>query len=402
MNPNSIICPKCNAEISIDEVLRKQSEERIRSDIQEEERQKFDTEKSEALRKQKEEDFQQTKLLQDRVREMEEKNRKFQQEQMDLLKSNQRLEDEKRDRDLEEAKKISEERKRAWDEATLKASEENRLTNAEKDKKLADVLLINEELKRKVEQGSQQTQGEVLELELEELLKKEFPNDDIKPVPKGMRGADVIQVIYGASGDIVGKIIWESKRAKEFGKDWIGTLKTNSIEAGADVAILVTTIMPEEIKYFGPKQGVYITSVNCIKEVAKLLRGTLLKVYKVREENLGKDEKKAILWTYLTGSQFAQKFAAVIENHIEEREDLDKEKRVAIKNWSAREKRAERTINTLAMIYGDLQGLLGSSLPQIKALEMESLEIVETTQISIEESTIKVGTKTVSEINDPS
>lgn len=374
MNPTSITCPKCQNKISIDEALRKQSEERIREDVQKQFREGFEREKEEALRKQREEDEQRNQLNSKRLQDIEDKYKKTQQEQIALVEENRKLEDEKRDRDLEEAKKISEERKRAWDEATVKASDEHRLKDAEKDKKLQDVLLINEELKRKVEQGSQQTQGEVLELELEQLLKAEFSNDEINPVPKGMKGADVIQVIHDSSDNIVGKIIWESKRAKDFGKDWVDTLKVNSVEVGADVAILATTIMPTGIKNFGPKEGVYITSINCIKEVAKLIRGTLLKIHKSKLETIGRDEKKEIVWSYLTSSQFSQKFAMIVEGFINEKEGIEREKRAYSKIWSEREKRLERIINTAAMVYGDLQGLTGASLPQIASLEITTTE----------------------------
>jgi len=73
---------------------------------------------------------------------------------------------------------------------------------------------IIEELKEKSERGSQQLQGEVQELELEDFLKSNFPLDNIQPVPKGKRGADVIQIVINSQGKECGSIIWESKELK--------------------------------------------------------------------------------------------------------------------------------------------------------------------------------------------
>ncbi len=65
------------------------------------------------------------------------------------------------------------------------AAEAARLRVAEKDQTIESMARTIEELKRKAEQGSQQSQGEVLEVELEELLRGRFPTDLIEPVGKG-------------------------------------------------------------------------------------------------------------------------------------------------------------------------------------------------------------------------
>lgn len=395
MNSNIITCPHCDKEISIDSVLRKQTEETIRKEIQSEEGDKYQKMLEEALRKHEEEKNDENKLLKSRLDEMQEKNKELKEKEIAFLTEKQKLKDREEELNLEIKKKVIEAENKAREETLEKAKEDSRHKEADYEQKNAILKRQVDELQLKLQQGSQQLQGESFEAELEQLLKTEFPQDDIKPVPKGMSGADVVQTIYDSYGHKTGVIIWESKRAKDFGKDWINKLKMNSVEINADVAILVSTVLPDGIKNFGPKDGVYVTGFNCVKEVVRLIRGTLVKIYKTKQENVGKNEKMEVVWSYLTSNQFSQKFALIVENFIAEKDQIERERRAYSRIWADREKRLERIINTSAMIYGDLQGLTNSSLPQIKGFELDNIELVETTQIQFTDDTATLVQTTI-------
>src|SRR5580658_698202 len=103
------------------------------------------------------------------------------------------------------------------------------------EKQLDDQKKLAEEMKRRAEQGSMQLQGEVQELALEELLRASFPFDEISEVGKGVRGADCIQTVRNNVGQECGKIIFESKRTRDFSHEWIDKLKADMRSQGAAV-----------------------------------------------------------------------------------------------------------------------------------------------------------------------
>ena len=147
-------------------------------------------------------------------------------------------------------------------------------------------------------------------------------------------------------------------------------MKANSIEAKADVAILVTQVLPEGMRNFGPYEGVYVTNFECLAEVARLIRGTLIKLAQTREVNVGKNEKMEVLWKYLTSNEFSQRLSMVVETIGLERLEIEKERVAYTRMWANREKRLGRVMDNMAAMYGDLQGLMGKSLPELKLLEL--------------------------------
>jgi hypothetical protein len=230
-------------------------------------------------------------------------------------------------------------------------------------------LAVNEELRRKLQQGSQQTQGEVLELELEELLRAEFPFDHIEPVPKGMNGADLVQRVHNKTGHCCGTVVWESKRTKGWSDAWIQKLKDDLRLVKGDIAVIVSEALPKDIDNFGQLKGVWVTGRSCALSLAAALRCMLIEVSTTRAAAICKNEKMEVLYSYLSGSEFKQRVEAIVESFIEMQEDLQEERRVTERRWSKREKQIQRVITNTSGMYGDLQGLIGSSLRTIAALE---------------------------------
>ena len=234
-----------------------------------------------------------------------------------LTESTKELRRSKQERDevkLEMQKQLAAEEEKIRIEERKKAEDEQHLKILENEKKLQDALKVNEELKRKLEQGSQQTQGEVFELAFEELLQKEFPHDKIKPVPKGIRGADIIQEVWDSRGNYNGIILWELKNTKPpWKEDWADTLKKNKRNINADVAILITEVLPKEIKTAGYRDGIWITEKAFVVGMASALRASLIQLYYVKESSKGKEEKIELLYSYLSGVEFKHRIEAVIE-----------------------------------------------------------------------------------------
>lgn len=310
--------------------------------------------------------------LRSQVVEKDEKLKKAKDAELDLLKQKRELEESKANFKLEMAKKLDEEREKIRQMTLEKAMEEHRLKDLEKENQIADMRKQIDELKRKAEQGSQQRQGETLELELEDILRKEFPLDHIEPVPKGIRGADVLQKVHDRSG-CCGTIIWESKNAKAWKDNWIAKLKDDQRAVKAEIAVLMTTTLPNDVKNFAHIDGAWVTNYTSIVGLATALRINLIQVATTKLATEGKNSKMEVLYNYLSGSEFRQKVEAIGEAFVSMKNDLDQEKRAMMRIWSKRDKQIERVITNTATMYGDMQGIIGASLPQLESLELKAL-----------------------------
>ncbi|MFZ3063213.1 MAG: DUF2130 domain-containing protein [Actinomycetota bacterium] len=314
--------------------------------------------------------------MKDLLEQIEEKDRKLEEArkaELELRRQRRALEEREKAIELEMARKLDEERARIKDEALKSATEEHRLKDLEKEKQINDMRKQIEDLKRKAEQGSQQTQGEVLELDLEEILKANFPLDHIEPVPKGIRGADVLQKVHNRFGQHSGMIIWESKRTKAWSDGWITKLKDDQREVKADVAILMTAILPKDVPNFGYKDGVWITDYESAAGLATSIRMALAEVAAAKLAAVGKNEKMEAVYAYIAGPGFKQKVQAIIETFASMKSELDQEKRAMAKIWAKREKQIERVIDSAIGMRGEVEGIIGASLPEIESLELRAL-----------------------------
>jgi hypothetical protein len=321
--------------------------------------------------------------LEDMRRQVTEQSAKItelQQTELALRERERKLEDDKKSLELEVARKVDAERQKIEAAVSARIAEEYQLREKEHVKQMQDLRDQLSEMKRKAEQGSQQMQGEVLELELEQLLKTTFPIDVVKPVPKGIPGADVLQGVMTPSGHRSGVIIWESKRTKNWSDGWVGKLKDDQRKAKADIAVLVTQALPKGVTNFGQYEGVWVSTYACALELAAALRQGLIQLMHMKIVSVSKDEKMEVVFNFLTGSEFRNRVQAIVETFIAMKTDLETEKRVWVKRWAQREKQIECIIDNTAGMYGDLQGLIGASMQSIPALEAG--EEVEATYIA--------------------
>jgi hypothetical protein len=309
--------------------------------------------------------------LQDLRRQADEKEKLLlsaQAAELELRQQKRLLEDREKALELEVARKLDEERRNIEQATTKRLDEEHRLRDAEKDKKLQDIQRVNEELRRKLQQGSQQTQGEVLELELETLLANTFPFDSVSPVPKGVTGADLVQKVVSPSGHGCGTIVWEAKRTKAWSDGWIQKLKDDQRALKAEIAVIVSEALPRDCHNFSHVNGVWVANPQCALNLATALRMQLIQVGMTKLAAVGKNEKMEVLYSYLSGPEFRQRVETIVEAFGEMQKDLADERKAAERRWAKREKQLVRVIGSTSGMYGDLQGLIGSSLPTIPAL----------------------------------
>ena len=394
MNQKMITCPKCGEKFELSEAISHDIEEDIKKKYEnkkhklienydrqlaeknEEFRKKMDSEKNKIVEETKSslEESYKTKFidLEEQLKERSTQIEEGRNTEIELLRKHRQLEEKNRKIELDFLKKIEAERKKIIEDLSNELEEKNRLILAEKDKQLKDMRNQIDVLKRKAEVSSQQLKGEVLELELEDLLKNEFPFDEIKPITKGMKGADVIQVVKTQYGKICGKILWETKRTKSWSDSWIQKLKDDQRSEKADIAVIVSEVLPKGLSNFREIKGVWVSEISSSISLGVALRVVLIRVAREREFHKGKKEKMELIYSYLTGPEFRNRVEAIIEGFVAMKTELEGEKRAMEKIWSRRAKQIEKVIYNLSGMHGDLEGIAGKALPVIKVLELPS------------------------------
>jgi hypothetical protein len=275
-----------------------------------------------------------------------------------------------RETELTVARRLDEERVKVREQALREREDDYRLKLGDKDAQLRAMQEKIDELSRKGTQGSQQLVGDVLELDLLIMLQEAFPGDRFERVRKGQRGADVLQTVRSAGGSDCGTILWESKRTKNWNEPWLAKLREDQREAKADLAALATETLPEGISSFAQRDGIWVTALSAIVPVAGALRHGIIEVATARRAGALADSTKDHVFTYLTSPQFRQRITRVTESYVEMRSELDKEKRSALTQFGKREKQLERILGGITGFYGDLQGIVGASLPAVDGLTL--------------------------------
>ncbi|MFI4957507.1 MAG: DUF2130 domain-containing protein [Gammaproteobacteria bacterium] len=386
MISNVVICQNCGEQVSITEALSAEMESFYKTKLEKEmktqvaqleadSQKKLAREKDKMLNAIKEEKSIELEDLKNQLVEQRMSSDMSKKRELDLMKRARDLETAMKNTDLEIQRKVDEATEKVRMESVQKANEESRIKLLEKDKQIDDFKKQVDEWRRKAEQGSQKTQGEVLEMDVERMLKDAFPVDIIEPVKSGVRGADIVQIIMTKSGNAAGKILWEVKNSKNFSEGWIDKLKEDQRECNADLAVIVTQSMPKGHVSLVYMDGVWVADFYTYVGLASALKVGLLQAFHARIASANKDEKKDAMYEYLVGIQFRQRVEALIESNSHMRNELEREKRATYRNWATREQQINRMISSTAGMYGDICGIVGTALPRIALLELDTEEI---------------------------
>jgi hypothetical protein len=412
----TVVCPQCKTEIKLTESLAAPLLESIRRDYEQRltqkdadmaKREKTLHEREAVLQKQKEsmdeqvaqkmqqeqariaaEEAKKAKLavgnelnqkvkeindLQDILKQRDIKLADAQKAQADLIRKQRELDDAKRELELTVEKRVETGLAAAREKAKKEAEDEMKLKVMEAEQTIASMQRQIEDLKRRAEQGSQQLQGEVQELELEALLGTRFPRDTIQPVPKGEFGGDILHRVIGPLGQQCGTILWESKRTKNWSDGWLPKLREDQRAAKAEIAVIVSQILPKDVETFGIVDQVWVAHPKVALPVAVALRQTLIEIAGARQSSEGQQTKMEMVYQYLTGPRFRHRIQAIVEAFSSMREDLDRERKAITKQWSKREEQIDRVMQATVGMYGDLQGIAGKTLQEIEGLEFQGL-----------------------------
>ena len=362
---NEIAAARKNLE---DEVSEKVKEERIK--IVENEAKKAKLAAAGELTAKTEEVTELQVVLQQR----DEKLAEAQKAQADILKQKRALDDAKRELELTVETRVLSSVEEVRKKAKLEAEGALNLKISEREEKIASMTRQIEDLKKRAEQGSQQLQGEVLELELEETLRAKFPFDSIEPVPKGEFGGDIIQRVTSPTGQASGIILWELKRTKNWSEGWLAKLRNDQRSAKAEFSILVSTALPKEVDNFDQIEGVWVSAPQYFLPLAMALRQSLIDVAQSKQSQEGQQTKMELVYGYLMGPNFRHRVEAIVEKISDMQGDLDREKKAMMRSWAKRDTQIQNVIEATVGMYGDLQGIAGRALQEIEGLELPLIE----------------------------
>jgi len=390
-----VICPNCNHKFEPTDAMReelrnqmkdwqqkkddeyRQRENQLKTQLEQKDREAallLEQEKKKLaetleanLRKQLSGDYEvQMKLLQEQLANNDEKLKEARQKELNFLKKEQELLNKEQELEIQLQKMLIDERSKLSDIIRQEEIEKNRNKESEYQLKLKELeekfeqqKKLAEEMKRKAEQGSMQTQGEVQELMLEEMLRNAFSYDVISEVAKGVRGADCIQTVRNKFGQDCGKIIFESKRTQAFSAEWIEKLKADMRSQGADVAVIVTQTLPKDLERFGEKDGVWICTFAEAKALVHVLREGIIKVATALKSEENKGDKMHMLYAYLTSNEFGEQWRAIREGFLSMRQSIVRERDAMEKLWKAREKQLEKVMLNMSHFKGSIEGIAG-------------------------------------------
>jgi len=379
-----IKCPNCGHEFEPTDSIREEVQKELRTKMtewQKQQQQKFDAQLMEEKKKTQKEteeqlrrsivsDFEnKVRLLEENNKENQERLKQAREKEIEFLKKEQALVSKEQELELQLQKMLLEERNKLADIIRKEEAEkislketEYQLKNKELEEKLESQKKLVDEMKRKAEQGSMQMQGEAQELLLEDLLRQTFPYDSIEEVGKGVKGADCILVVRNKFGQECGKIIFESKRTKDFSEQWIEKLKADMRSQAADIAVIVSQAMPKGLDRFGEKDGVWICSFAEVKALTHVLRDGIVRIAQATKGQENKGEKMQMLYDYLTGNEFAEQWKAIREGFMSMKLSIQKERDAMEKLWKQREKQLEKVLLNAAHIRGSVEGIAGSDV----------------------------------------
>lgn len=376
---NTITCPKCGKPVEISEAFSHQFRDQILQEVNQKhkielEKVLLEAQEKAKLQAKEELDFK-LKNYQNEADEAKERNKLLQEQLLELSKNIRDLKEKDSEREIEMQKQMLKERERMETEIGRAEQEKARFEKLELQKQLDDTKKALEEAQRKAAQSSQQLQGEVLELDLEQQLRDNWPSDEVLPVPKGVEGADIWQKVRNRHGQTAGAIVWEAKRTKAWNNAWLPKLREDVRTMNANCAIIISDVLPQGIETFGLVDGVWVTCYRYAIPLAQVLRDGILRVAIAKATTAHKDEKLEALYSYLTDPGFRHRFEAQVEAIIELKTDLDTEQRTMTRLWKKKEIQINRMTKNIASLYGELQGILGNALPGIRGLEHEEFDM---------------------------
>lgn len=364
-----VVCPKCGKEFSLTDTLKHELEDELENRLTIE-TEKIKKETEEKVRNEERQKISnEFKENEGKVKDLETKLDEANKKELEFLKKSRDVELKEKELPLKIEQEV-EARRKDWEKSIEEIAKKN-YENEISQLKLKIERQRNEvqEMQTKLTQGSQEAQGEIQELVLEETLRLAFPHDLIEPVPRGIKGADVIHTVRNGAGEEVGTIVWESKKTKNWSEKWIDKLIGDRDSVKGDIGILMSESLPKDIKSFDLRKGIVIANFQLIDPIAHLLRSNLLKLFELKRTNIDRTEKEGILYNFVLSNEFRSYLEGSALPVFNALSDIQKEKATMERIWKKRETQLTNSLRNLVKLYGNISGI--ANLPEIPVFSVE-------------------------------
>jgi len=402
---DSIICPGCKTEIPLSEAISHQAEERLRAEF-EAEKAKLSTEQeallaakdAELAEKGRELASKETEIeeaaakaradataaaqaeatervatelrdLQAQVAEQAERRQEAEDRELALRAQKRELEADRESMKLQLERTLDEERQAIASTAREQSDEKWQMKLRERDLLIEQMNKRLDDLQAAADQKRSGMQGEVLERELEDVLRESFPSDEIEPVKSGKRGADVVQRVRGGRGEC-GKLLWESKNHKHWSEGWIDKLREDQQAEKADIGIIVTSCLPDGVEHIAFLRGVWVCDFASSMPLAIALRQQLDAIKQSRTIDANRSQLADAVYEYVCGQETQHHITNIVGSALTQMRELQSERTAADRIFNRREKQIRAQLTNVAAFYGGLQGIAGGALQPVVALEL--------------------------------
>jgi hypothetical protein len=216
------------------------------------------------------------------------------------------------------------------------------------------------DLQRALENKTAEELGEGAEVKLFDELKREFPEDDIRRVPKGSAGADIIHVVM-LCGKKCGTVIYDSKDHDQFRSEHVTKLRADQLATGAEHAILATRKLPRGTRQLELRDGVLLANPARVVVVATLIRQHLIQLHSLRVSNIERDKKTAALYEFIVSERCSSVLARIDERADYLLEEQKKEITWHKNNWNRQGEAIRAIQKAKADLEHQVSSIIGTS-----------------------------------------
>ena len=274
---------------------------------------------------------------------------------------------------LKADKKEQEKREAKIRSEAEKLTQKNELEREERNIEKKRLERQVEDLQRQLTQGAVELQGEVLEVYLKNQLQTHFPLDKIIDIGRGRAGADLTQEVWDARLSNCGIVVWEAKRTKHWNDKWLVKVKQDADRLGAHLRVIVSQALPIDIRNFGLKEGVWVSSIECALPLALALRSQLIESANLQRAIQGQGIKMDAIYQYLTSPTFSERIQRMVETWTALEDQVASEERAMKRQWKERRKQLDRMKDATIEMYTDFSSIFGREIAQVPGLELGAL-----------------------------
>lgn len=218
-----------------------------------------------------------------------------------------------------------------------------------------------DDMSRQLEHQTSERLGEEAEFDLWSALKREFPEDRIERVQRGVKGADIIHYIM-AGPEEVGRIVYECKNVSAWQNAFVIRAKQYQAQYSTPYVLIVTGAFPRKQRGLCVVRGIPIIQPPLAIALAGIIRQAAAAIGQMRATSRGRDIKAQKLFDYIVGDEFQTRFGQVADAVAALKEQQGKEKEWHENAWEKEAKLFEQIDARRREVAARVKAITGEDL----------------------------------------